>query len=41
MFRPIYRCIAALSLSTAMAIAVVSTQDAPDSAPVADHHWCC
>jgi hypothetical protein len=42
MFRSIYRCIAALTLTAAMALSVVAVTDNADhSAPVADKHWCC
>ena len=46
MFRAIYRCIAALTLSAALAVTVVGTQDsaqaAPDSgADAPNNHWCC
>jgi len=42
MFRPIYRCIAALTLSALMTLTVVATTDVSHhSSPVADGHWCC
>jgi len=41
MFRPIYRCIAALTLSAAMAVTVVAVENSDHPAPVADKHWCC
>jgi hypothetical protein len=42
MFRPIYRCIAALTLSATMALTVVAvTENSDHPAPVANKHWCC
>ena len=42
MFRQIYRCIAALTLTAAMAVSVVAvTENSDRPAPVADKHWCC
>lgn len=42
MFRPIYRGIAALTLTAAMALSVVAaSENSARPAPVADKHWCC
>ena len=41
MFRPIYRCIAALALSATLTLTVVAATDSHDTTPVADQHWCC
>ena len=46
MFRAIYRCITALTLSAALAVTVVGAQDSAVAAPVGgvytpDNHWCC
>jgi hypothetical protein len=46
MFRAIYRSIAALTLSAALAVTVVGTQDSAQTAPAAgadtpNNHWCC
>jgi len=42
MFRPIYRCIAALALSALVSVtAVAATEDSHHSSPVVEGHWCC
>ena len=42
MFRPIYRCIAALTLSALMTVTVVAaTKNSHHSTPVVEGHWCC
>ena len=43
MSRPIYRCIAALTLSALMTVTVVAatTEDSHHSTPVVEGHWCC
>jgi hypothetical protein len=46
MFRGIYRCIAALTLSAALAVTMVFTQDSAGAASVVgadspNNHWCC